>query len=437
MDPVSNACDELFEHTRGRLLVAFSGGMDSTVLLCGVAEAARRRDALHRVLAVHVDHGLSPDSDQWADRCRSSAAALGVAFQAHAVTLGPGSSLEARARTARYRVFDELLVQGDLLLLAHHAGDQTESLLLHLCQGRGLYGMPAARAFGAGRLFRPFLDLPQETLAGYARAHDLDWIEDPSNMDVSLDRNFLRHSLLPMLEARFDQLPKRLAQVARSVADTGLALDELAELDRHPLPLEVLDGLSRAARAAVLRRWLTRQGINASVTGTALAEFLRQLESGNDRQPRLDLPTGSLTRYRRALHFAPPAPELDRAYELSIPGALKLPHGVLRIDPLEEAAPTEEGMPQPVRLVLPATVTFVTELDPPAEILQAGHRRSVRTLMREAGVPPWLRGSLPLVCDQLGIACICGVAGRDPLPESEGVGAESRLFSVRWTAEVR
>jgi len=172
------------------------------------------------------------------------------------------------------------------------------------------------------------------------------------------------------------------------------------------------------------------------VTGTALAEFLRQLESGNDRQPRLDLPTGSLTPHRRAPHIAPPAPELDRAYELSVPGALKLPHGVLRIDQQEGEAQSVEGMSLPVHLVLPVTVTFVTELDPPADILKAGHRRSVRTLMREAGVPPWLRDSVPLVCDQLGIACICGVAGRDPMPESAGPGTESRLFSVRWTAEV-
>jgi tRNA(Ile)-lysidine synthase len=437
VDPVSNACEGLFDLSGGRFLIAYSGGMDSTVLLHGLTEAARRRDALDRVLAVHVDHGLSQDSALWAERCRETAVALGIAFEVHKLTIPPGGNLEARARTARYRIFDGLLDAGDHLLLAHHAGDQTESLLLHLFQGRGLYGMPASRPLGAGRLRRPFLDLPRDTLAGYARTHSLHWIEDPSNADLTLDRNFLRHSLLPLLQTRFEGLPGRLSHVAESVADTGLALDELADLERHPLPLEVLDGLSSPARIAVLRRWLTRHGINASVTTTALLEFLRQLDSGNDRLPRLDLATGSLVRYRRALHMASPSPALERSYALSIPDRLTLPHGELLIDwATEDSEYGAEGF-FTVWLEPPVSITFLAELEPPAEILHGGHRRSVRTLMREAGVPPWLREALPLVSDRLGIAVVCGVAGRDPGPRGEGKTSSVRPARVRWTGEVR
>ncbi len=430
MDPVSNACGTLFDLTSERLVVAFSGGMDSTVLLHGVAEAARCRAALDRVVAVHVDHGLSADSGRWAEECARTAKALGVGFERHSLGITQGSNLEARARAGRYRIFHGLLETGDLLLLAHHAGDQTESLLLHLFQGRGLYGMPTGRPLGAGSLYRPFLTLPRETLAGYARTHGLSWIEDPANADPALDRNFLRHSLLPALNERFQGLFRRLTQVAEGVVDTGLALDELAALDRRPLPLEVLDGLSRPARLAVLRRWLTRQGINASVTRVALTEFLRQLEAGNDRQPRLDLPAGSLIRYRRAIHFAPPPPTLEKAYRISVPGRLSLPHGELSIERSDDAGCDPPEVPgETVRLAPPVRIVFVTGLDVPAELVHKGHRRTIRTLMREAGVPPWLRDGLPLICDADGIALIPGVAGRD--------GASGEPVNVRWEGEVR
>lgn len=428
MDPVSNACHELFENLlapQGRLLVGFSGGMDSLVLLHAVVRAAERHEALSRVLAVHVDHGLDPASEGWAAGCRAQAEALGVGFASRRLALEPGGNLEARARAGRYRVFESLLGASDLLVLAHHAGDQLESRLLHLFQGRGLYGMPAGRELGAGRLHRPLLMLPRETLAGYARNHGLSWTEDPSNQDQSLDRNYLRHSLLPALSDRFPSLDKRIAQVADTLADNTDALDELGGLSRHPLPLSVLDGLGLPARIALLRRWLTRHAGAGGVSRLALREFLYQLESSNDRLPSLALPTGRLVRYQRALYLAPPAPELEASYPLALPGELELPHGRLRVDVCSN--PADNGA-QPAAIIVstPLRVCFAAA---GLEIRAGGHQRRVRELMRVAGLPPWQRASLPLLADRDGVAVVPGIAARDAAAgDPDGVAV-----SVVWT----
>jgi tRNA(Ile)-lysidine synthase len=398
--------------------------MDSLVLLHAIAHSARRAGALNRVLAIHVDHGLDPDSSRWADQCRSQAESLAVEIELQVLAVQPGSNLEARARAGRYQVFESLLGAGDLLLLAHHAGDQLESRLLHLLQGRGLYGMPSERALGAGRLMRPLLGLPRQALAAYARLHDLVWLEDPSNADESLDRNFLRQSLLPLLTSRFPSLAKRIDKVGRNLEDMLAAMDELAGLERRPLPLSVFDGLSQPARLALLRRWLSRHAQSGGASRAALEEFLRQLDAGNDRQPSLALPGARLIRYRRALHLAPEAVQLEPSYPMEVPGVLRLPHGELVVVEVADDVAAEER----VRLVPPVVVRFATD---GLKILSGGHERAVRDLMREAGIPPWQRTSLPLLADTRGVALVPGVAVRDAAaagPEATG----DCLCTVRW-----
>jgi tRNA(Ile)-lysidine synthase len=434
VDPVSNACDELFENdasAEGRFLIAFSGGMDSQVLLHAMAAAASRHGAQERLLAVHVDHGLDPESAGWAARCEAQAAALGIEFQSRKLDLAEGGNLEARARTARYQVFESLLGEADVLLLAHHAADQLESRLLHLLQGRGLYGMPVSRSLGAGQLMRPLLGLSRDALVGYARSHGLDWIEDPSNADTSLDRNYLRHELLPSISERFPGLPRRIGQVAEHLADLSAALDELAGLDRVPLPQSVFDGRSLPARVALLRRWLVLHAGAGGVSRAAIMEFLRQLDAANDRYPSLSLPDGKLVRYRRALHLIPPAPELHASYPLAVPGVLRLPHGELM---LRAAAPEEAE--QVVQLLPPLSVSFADQLSG-ARLHRGGHDRGVRELMRDAGVAPWLRDTQPLILDARGLALIAGVAARDAEPAAGTAEIGAIPVVVRWTPESR
>ncbi len=435
MEPISTACDALFDLSPGRLIVGCSGGMDSMVLLHALAGAGAVRGELDRVLAVHVDHGLDPDSNNWAEACAREAALLKVDYQSTAVVaLEPGSNLEARARAARYRVFEECLAEDDLLLLAHHAGDQTESLLLHLLQGRGLYGMPKSRTLGCGRLVRPLLEFSRTELAAYARAYNLTWIEDPGNADLTLDRNFLRHSLLPDLNERFPELPKRLETLAGSTAATASALVEIAGLTRHPLPLSLLDGRSQPTRLSLLRHWLIAHNAGGAITTAALAEFLRQLDAANDRQPSLTTPAGRLTRFRRQLYLVNEPADLAGHYPLDVPGESVLPHGVLRAT--RAVAETDADA---VVLVPPFRVTFEPELGEERRMWTRGQYRNLRELMRETGVPPWKRDTLPLLVDELGPALLPGVAVRDPAWAREGAtarGIEPLLVNVRWNPDV-
>ncbi|HJT96837.1 MAG TPA: tRNA lysidine(34) synthetase TilS, partial [Rhodanobacteraceae bacterium] len=179
----------------GAVCVGYSGGLDSTVLLHALAASSAARARSLR--ALHVDHGLHADSAAWADHCRTFAATLAVPLDVVRVAVGTtrGQGLEAAARNARYAAFEAALAPGELVALAHHRDDQTETVLLKLLRGagpEGLAGMRALRPLGPGHLWRPLLDVPRDALRDYAQMHGLAFLDDPSNADTRHARNFLR-----------------------------------------------------------------------------------------------------------------------------------------------------------------------------------------------------------------------------------------------------
>jgi tRNA(Ile)-lysidine synthase len=224
----------------GRVVVAFSGGMDSTVLLHAAVEAI---DEPSRVLALHVNHGLNVRCDEWQRHCEAVSARLGVGFEYRRVAVGSVGGTEAAARKARYDVFREFLVRGDVLWLAHHRDDQAETLLWKLMRGGGvaaLAGMPESRGLGAGRLRRPLLEVPRIDIASWANARGLKWIDDDSNVDARFDRNFIRHEVLPVLQSKWPDAASRLQHAARRFADEAALLR--SALDRRLDELGVVGG---------------------------------------------------------------------------------------------------------------------------------------------------------------------------------------------------
>ena len=256
-------------HPHRQLLVAFSGGLDSTVLLHQLV-LLREQDPSLTLRAVHVHHGLSAHADDWVAHCRQICQQWQVPLVVHHVTLARGGlGVEAHARAARYQAFQDTLNAGEVLVTAQHQDDQCETLLLALKRGSGPTGLSAmapSSAFAGSRLLRPLLNETRESLRQWALAHQLSWIEDESNQDDTYDRNFLRLRVIPVLRERWPHFSEAVARSASLCAEQEQLLDEMlaAELaslvaEDGSLAIAPLATMSPPRRAALLRRWLAGQ----------------------------------------------------------------------------------------------------------------------------------------------------------------------------------
>ena len=251
------------------LCVAYSGGEDSTALLDLLAQQPQARP---RLRAVHIDHGLQPDSAAWVRLCRATCRRLQVPFATRRLALPArrGQSLEAVARGGRYAALAAVLRPGEILLSAHHLEDQLETVLLQLLRGAGLPGlaaMPAVSPLGAGVLVRPLLEVPRAALQAWVRARGLACIADPSNTDEALDRNYLRHRVLPPIVQRWSSAARSVARSARHVGAAqellaGLARADVARAADGPdLSVAALRALPLPRRRNALRFWIGQSGI--------------------------------------------------------------------------------------------------------------------------------------------------------------------------------
>jgi tRNA(Ile)-lysidine synthase len=288
------------------LSVGLSGGCDSVVLL----HLLSRLGWAGPLQAIHVHHGLSPKADDWVVFCGEYCRNLGVPLIVRRVSVdvASGHGLEGAARNARYAAFSEV-AQG-CLLLAHHRGDQAETVLFNLLRGTGVNGaagIPVERKLGQLVLLRPLLDVSRDEIDAYANDAGLAWVTDESNSDTTLTRNYLRHDALVGLSQRFPAAESSLAQAAANFAEAAGLLDELAELDW----LQVCDGA--AARMSGLRKLsvprlknllryrLRSLGWQVPVA-SRLDEFARQiLVAGPDRHPELVLDEGVMQVANRQL----------------------------------------------------------------------------------------------------------------------------------------
>ncbi len=387
-----------------RYVIAFSGGVDSLVLLHALA--SRRARHGRKVACLHVDHQLDPASPDWAYFCREVARGLEVDVDILRVDVERqgGQGLEAAARSARYDALSRRVHKGDWLLSAHHQDDQAETLLLALLRGSGPLGvaaMPGIRRFGDAWLARPLLGVTRAELETYARREGLDWIEDPSNADDGPDRNFLRLEILPRLEARFQGTSSRLARSSELAGEAQALLDELAAVDLAAaggepgrLSLDAVAGLSTARRRNLIRFAIRRLGL-ALPPAARLDELATTLiEAGEDTQPLVEWPGGRARRYRNELYL-----DGGRGAPMDIDGMplmpgrpLALGAGLGRLE-LEEGAGT--GLSE---AVLARGLTVQTRRGGERfQPLNHKHTKKLKKLLQEEGVVPWMRDRIPLV----------------------------------------
>lgn len=387
-----------------RWLVAFSGGIDSTVLLHGLASARTKHSP--PVVAVHVDHGVQKDSGEWASHCHQLAAALDVEYACLSATVAADSRQgpEAAARDARYAAFRDYVQDGDCLLTAHHEEDQAETLLLNLLRGSGLAGLAGIaeqQSFSRGRLLRPLLGFSSRSIAGYANRHNLGWIEDPSNTDTRYDRNYLRHQIFPLLLSRWPAAAARIRASAELAGEAGQLLQELADLDlrRHPgkdrLSLSLLSELSPARQRNLLRHAISVCSLPPAPASRLFQAVNELIPARADAQPLVTWPGAELRRYRDGLFILPQHAEKvvasgslhltkDRIVELgSGMGSLQLiGHPGIGIDPK-----------------LAGAQLLIRFRRGGEEIRPVGHdcTRKLKTLLQDEGVLPWMRDRLPLL----------------------------------------
>ncbi|WP_299586239.1 tRNA lysidine(34) synthetase TilS [uncultured Microbulbifer sp.] len=381
--------------TQGQLWVGFSGGLDSTVLLHLLALSGIP------VRVVHVHHGLSNNADRWLCHCEAFARELQVPFMAVRVLVDRGDGgVEQGARRARYKAFDSVMSSGDQILLGHHGDDQAETFLQRLMRGAGvlgLAGMSESRDLGEGKsLLRPLLSAGRSDLEAWAVAHGLSWIEDESNTDESLERNYLRRRVMPLLSARW---PARqsIQRAADNLREASQLLEELALADLQAcgvrperfgesLLLSAFCDLSTARRKNLLRSWVLRQG-GMTPESMALQEAMAQIGSASvDAQMEVRLGGRVVRRFQRRLYLTPGLESFTGT------------DTVLQWDGVSALALTRGGVLEPAPgWPLKAYRVSYRRGGERTQPRDRDRSQTLKKILQERALEPWLRDRVPLI----------------------------------------
>lgn len=420
-----------------RYWVAFSGGVDSHVLLQLLSEARSQLPGC--VAAVHVNHQIQQQAGDWEIHCRSICEQLRIPFHLLRVQgrARAGESPEAAARTARYRALADWLPGDEVVVTAQHQDDQAETLLLQLFRGagpRGLAAMPENSALGRGRLLRPFLEISREAILAYARQYRLRWIEDPSNTDTRYDRNLLRQRIMPALQQHWPGLSKVLARAAGHQADQVELAGALAVLDyrdcRHSdsacLSISALQGLSPARQRNLLRYWLELAGL--PLPSLVLLERIRaeMLAGRPDASPLVHWPGAEVRRYRDGLYSMIPLPQHDTAsryrWDYRKPLSLDAAGGVLTASAVQGSG---------LRLEAQAAAVEIRFRQGGESLQPAGrrHHHRLKKLFQEWGVPDWERERVPLIFTNGALIAVAGLCVCEGFQASAGQAG----LDLRWS----
>lgn len=390
----------LLTHSK-RIVLAYSGGLDSSVLLDLLWCFVREREPSLELLAVHVNHGISSDADYWQAACRSRAVQLGVVLVTERIEISHTANIEAVARAHRYRVLRRHLDANSMLCTAHHRDDQAETLLLHLLRGAGPAGLSAMKSilrFAPGWLARPLLDQARDTICAYARARGIDWAEDESNYNADYSRNYIRHRIMPLLKAKWPGCDATLARATRhqSVAQATLESESHRWLGRclvgKMLSCKACRAVPAARRSLVLRAWIASHAV-AIPAERKIAALWRNLIA-NDVQNGAALEwSGVAFRFYRGLLYLVKMPEYKTPQDeirWQCGADIKLPELGMTLywRDLVRQAPELEKADVSLRFRVG---------NEHCEYDGGCHHRSLKKLFQQNGVPPWERKNIPLI----------------------------------------
>jgi tRNA(Ile)-lysidine synthase len=405
-----------------RLLVGFSGGLDSTVLLHALFTSLYA----NRVTAIHVHHGLNTQADAWENHCQTLSDKWGIPLIVRRVTINADANVEEQARLARLGVFASLLTERDALLLAHHADDQAETLLLNLMRGAGIDGlsaMPAQKDCGAGVLIRPFLKYSRSMLKTYASMHQLSWVDDSSNQDDRFSRNYIRHQVMPLLVKKWPQAVAHINSSATHCQEARVQLNVLAELDAGSTSIanDTLDcagfmDFDHARIRNILRLWLRHNQVPLPSKDVLQHLIMDVLFATEDATPTVSWRHVVVRRYQQTLYLSSTRslePMTDIVWT-----TFPEPQPLGNTSKIIHAVPMSVGI-----RVKPTDRVMVRFRTGGEKIRLNGQTKTLKQLFQAWKVPPWQRQHVPLVYINGTLSSVIGFAINEDCLVTDGTDA--------------
>ncbi|KGQ71303.1 tRNA(Ile)-lysidine synthase [Chelonobacter oris] len=398
-------------------LLAYSGGLDSTVLLSLFARLRQQQPHLP-VRAIHIHHGLSPNADQWAQHCRQQCKQFNIALIIEKVRLNPTNGVEEAARRARYHAFKPHLQPNELLVTAHHLNDQSENLLLALKRGSGIKGLAAMQVrseLWQMAIFRPLLRYSREQLEQYALAQGLNWVEDESNQDTHYDRNFLRHGIMPALRQRWPTIDRTFQRSAQHCFEQQQLLEELLsplfqQLYRtadRTLDIAPFHTYSRSKQHFLLRLWLEQSAVEMP-SQRQLNELIDNLIfARRDSQPQLQLGQRVIRRHQHRLYLTALYADISTTIiKVELEQSVTLPDNLgtlcfqVRANGLNVIWRQTEKISKFVLPPPPPQQKIEIRFAYSGKVRLAAERanQDIKKIWQQSDIPPWQRQRTPLVC---------------------------------------
>lgn len=362
----------LSQNPKQKYVVAYSGGVDSQVLLHAITQIIP-----DKVIAFHVNHGISNNAKEWEDFCIESSKSMNVDINvAHFHLLGE-SNLEEKARDARYGAFKELMNEDTMLLTAHHMNDQVETFMLNLMRGAGLDGlsaMPSVKDFGQGTHGRPFLSISKEELKSYALKNNLSWVEDESNDDSTYDRNFIRNEVMPLLRQRWENADESICNSVEHVQNAKEYIEtKVSELGMNcsvdNLDISELSLYNNYEQIETVRKWIFFNLKKPASKNMIKAIFNEIIPASEDAKMKWEQKGYFITRFNGKLYFVD---KKENSYD---------------IQSILDSGNT--GL---------KTSDVVVKYSCKGEKIKQGNiHKDVKKLFQEKKVPTWIREDLPFI----------------------------------------
>jgi len=405
------------------LVIAYSGGVDSQVLLHALAKLTHENKVLNSLVVCHVNHGLSDNAQQWQRFAEQQCQRLKLPLKICQVDVKAQTqqSLEALARDARYQSLQSIYKEASILLTGHHSDDQAETFLLALKRGSGLKGLSAMTLEskrGKDLLVRPLLTITRAQIIDYAKTHNLIWVEDESNADINFDRNFIRQELIPLITTRWPSVVNTINRSSDHCREGQLLLDELAATDlsfcqqqgaknSKTLSVTALQRLSTARFNNLIRYFLGKNHCLMPST-EQLNQLKQQLNANSDKNPEVKVGKNYFRRYKGDLYltenfndisdWSVDLKRLDQTQHIELPDQLGKVQFSVKVSKLVDQQSISN---KNLRVILPKTKSKISirfnHTNPTCLPDYRNHSRSLKKILQELNVPPWQRKRIPFL----------------------------------------